>query len=240
MAPENVDFEAFYRGEEPIEGTNISFGQIPWDIGEPQPALVHLEETGQIRGAVLDSGCGLGDNSVFLAARGYQVTGIDGASGAIERAEQRARDRGVDVEFRQADVTRLDGIEQRFNTVLDSALYHCLGEGQRAEYAAALHRVTMPGAQLHLFCFADAAPVQFGGVTAVSQDDLYANLGQHWNITSIQLTNYVTAFTRESFREQVNVEAMEQAGLAFDIDNLDTDDQGRILGPVWQLHAERI
>lgn len=76
------------------------------------------------------------------------MAGFDAAPTAIAQACERAGARGVEVGFLLADATRLTGIEQRFSTVLDSALYHCLGDQERADYAAALHRVTQPGAHL--------------------------------------------------------------------------------------------
>ena len=42
-------------------------GQAPWDIGEPQPEVVHLAESGAIGGMVLDVGCGTGENARDLA-----------------------------------------------------------------------------------------------------------------------------------------------------------------------------
>lgn len=41
-------------------------GQAPWDIGRPQSAIIKLAEAGQIRGSVLDVGCGTGDNVLYL------------------------------------------------------------------------------------------------------------------------------------------------------------------------------
>ncbi len=35
-------------------------GKPPWDIDRPQPELVRLAEAGEIRGTVLDVGCGTG------------------------------------------------------------------------------------------------------------------------------------------------------------------------------------
>jgi len=140
FAPEDFDFEALYQGKAPMDGVKLD--RAPWDIGEPQPAVVALEEGGQLCSEILDAGCGLGEHAIFLAERGYRVTGFDAAPSAIAQARERAAARDVDVDFVLADATRLAELEQRFTTVLDSALYHCLGDQQRTDYAAALYRVT--------------------------------------------------------------------------------------------------
>src|SRR6476620_9578331 len=48
-------------------------GTPPWVIGEPQLAIVALEQTGRIRGKVLDPGCGLGEHTILLTRLGYDV-----------------------------------------------------------------------------------------------------------------------------------------------------------------------
>ena len=86
-------------------GPNTSFGMgifeqayqdgpPPWEIGRPQPAFVALEEAGEIVGDVLDVGCGTGENALYLANRGHEVWGVDGVPAAIERARQKAAERG--------------------------------------------------------------------------------------------------------------------------------------------------
>lgn len=235
---DEVDFEAFYQGEQAIEGTDVTFDIAPWDIGEPQPAVVRLVESGALAGSVLDAGCGPGDNAIFLAQRGRRVTGVDGAETALETARRRAREHDVDVEFLHSEATTLQGLPEGFDAVLDSALYHCLGEQQRDSYAAALHRVTAPGAQLHLFCFADAHEQGFQVPMTVSRENLREHLGTYWNIRSIEATEYATAITLELL-DQVDQNQLAQAGFAVDREKVRTDDQGRILGGVWHLYAER-
>ena len=136
---------------------------MPWDIGQAQPQLMELEALGGITGEVLDIGCGLGDNAIYLASRGHSVTGLDGSPAAIERARDRAAQAGVlnptagsaGVTFDVAEATNLTGYDGRFDTVVDSALYHCLDDEGRQAYAASLYRATRPGARWHLYCFSD-------------------------------------------------------------------------------------
>ena len=70
-------------------------GEAPWDIGEPQPEIVRLAESGAIEGKVLDIGCGTGENALYLAERGHEVWGIDFIATAIERARDKAQQRGL-------------------------------------------------------------------------------------------------------------------------------------------------
>src|SRR6185312_17428874 len=91
-------FDKLYRGEPAVEGAPAPTG-VPWDIRAAQPRLMELEALGGITGEVLDIGCGLGDNAIFLASRGHSVTGLDGSPTAIERARDRAVAAGVSVTF---------------------------------------------------------------------------------------------------------------------------------------------
>ncbi|MGO4805914.1 cyclopropane-fatty-acyl-phospholipid synthase family protein [Arthrobacter sp. 2MCAF15] len=61
--------------------------------GEPNPQLV-AEATDLPPGEALDLGCGEGADAIWLAARGWAVTGLDVSAVALERAAAHARDRG--------------------------------------------------------------------------------------------------------------------------------------------------
>lgn len=230
----DFDFEALYQGKPPNEaGFNLSI--VPWDLGEPQPALVSLEKTGQLRSEILDAGCGQGENALFLAECGYLVCGFDYAPTAIEQARQRASTCGVDLELVVEDATRLEGLTQRFSTALDSGLYHTLVGQERTEYAAALHRVTLEGAQLHIFCFSDADSPGVGMPGRAGLDDLHMHLAGHWSIHGIEATQLTTTFTREFLEQQKTI----LSALEIEIAALRTDDRGRGTIPAWHLHATR-
>jgi 2-polyprenyl-3-methyl-5-hydroxy-6-metoxy-1,4-benzoquinol methylase len=58
-------------------------GPAPWDIGEPQPAVLRLAGEGAFAGAVLDAGCGTGENALHVASLALHVLGVDVAEIAV-------------------------------------------------------------------------------------------------------------------------------------------------------------
>src|SRR5579872_4824768 len=88
-------------------------GPAPWDIGTPQPAIVRLAAAGAFAGAVLDAGCGTGENALYLAALGLSVLGVDVAETALARARAKAVERGISAEFSAADAFGLGDLGRR-------------------------------------------------------------------------------------------------------------------------------
>lgn len=67
--------------------------------------------------AVLDVPCGEGRHSLHLASLGLQVTGVDLSEGLLERGRQRARERGLEVEWVHQDM-RAIRYKKRFHGAL--------------------------------------------------------------------------------------------------------------------------
>jgi SAM-dependent methyltransferase len=63
-----------------------------------------LELTGFTGKQVLDLCCGPGRHSVLMAGKGFQVTGVDGSTFLLNKACERAKEAGVDVEWIQQDM----------------------------------------------------------------------------------------------------------------------------------------
>ena len=84
---------------------SIYAGQPRWEIGRPQKAL--LEAADRVTGSILDAGCGTGENALYFASRGQTVTGFDFLSEPINRAKQRATERGLTTTFFVMDALAL-------------------------------------------------------------------------------------------------------------------------------------
>ncbi|ABS24411.1 class I SAM-dependent methyltransferase [Anaeromyxobacter sp. Fw109-5] len=133
-------------------------GSPPWDIGRPQPEIVKLADEGEVKGTVLDVGCGTGENALHLASLGKRVVGVDGSRAAIARAREKAAERGLPVAFHVADALQLRRLHLRVETVVDCGLFHVFSDEERRPYAESLTEVLSPGGTLHVLCFSDEEP----------------------------------------------------------------------------------
>ena len=161
-------------------------GPAPWDVGQPQPAIVRVASEGGFAGAVLDAGCGTGENALHVALLGLPVLGVDVAETALAIARAKAADRGIEAEFAAADALQLGRLGRKFESVLDCGLFHTFDGGERPGYVASLASVTERDGTLYLLCFSNEGPET--GPHPVSQEELRAafNPSTGWNVAAIE------------------------------------------------------
>jgi SAM-dependent methyltransferase len=172
-------------------------GAPPWDIGRPQPVVERLAAEGGFSGSVLDVGCGTGENTLHVAARGSAVLGVDIAETAIAQARAKAADRGIAAEFAVADALELGRLGRTFATALDCALCHTFDAAERPEYAATFASATTPGGTLYVLCFSDEGDDI--GPHPVRRDELEAAFdhGTGWAVAAIEPSALVTRYHQD-------------------------------------------
>jgi SAM-dependent methyltransferase len=181
----DFDFDPAYRGE----AAEFSGGRPPWSLGEPQPEIAALIDQGKIRGAVLDAGCGEAALSLHMAALGHNTVGLDASPTAIKLAKAEAARQGLtNASFEVADITDFTswptGSEGRFNTIVDSTLFHSMPVELREGYQRSIVRAAAPGASYFVLVFAktgDGAPAN-----PVTEDELREVVSKYWVIDEIR------------------------------------------------------
>jgi len=156
----------------------------PWDIGRPQPVFVRLADAGLLSGRLLDAGCGTGENTLLAASKGADALGVDISPSAIQRARDKAAERGIAARFEVADALNLGPLGLTFETVIDSGVFHIFDDDDRGRYVASLASVLEPGGILYLICFSELQPGDFGP-RRVRQDELRAAFRDGWNVAKI-------------------------------------------------------
>jgi SAM-dependent methyltransferase len=177
MASRHLLFKVFYR-----------VGFTPWDehpLARSLRKLVEGDEESPALpvGTALDLGCGTGDNSVYLAQHGWQVTGVDFVPKAIDKARAKAAASKVAVSFVHADVTRLssEGVGTGFDLIVDNGCLHGMSDDDRDAYVREVTKVAAPDARLLLVEF---IPGGSFGVPGIDPAEVERRFTADWRLLS--------------------------------------------------------
>ncbi|AFM19521.1 Thiopurine S-methyltransferase (TPMT) [Mycolicibacterium chubuense NBB4] len=218
-----MDWDSAYRGEGAFDGPP------PWNIGEPQPELAALIRAGKVRSDVLDAGCGHAELALALAGDGYTVVGIDLSPTAIAAAEAAAQERDLTTAtFVADDITSFSGFDGRFNTVIDSTLFHSLPVEGRDGYLRSVYRAAAPGAAYFVLVFAKGAfPAELEQKpNEVTEDELRETVGRYWTVDEI----------RPAFIHSIPPRFTDAP---FPMPAHDSDEKGRMKMPAFLLSAHK-
>jgi 2-polyprenyl-3-methyl-5-hydroxy-6-metoxy-1,4-benzoquinol methylase len=140
------EWDTFYR-DYPLE-------ELGWELGKPRPILKEYLKAGLLpKGKALDVCCGAGTNTVYLAQKGFEVTGIDISRTAIEFAKRKAAAAGVSIDFLNESFIELPFVDGQFGFVWDMGCFHHVEIEERSTFIAGLHRVLKADGAYMLTCF---------------------------------------------------------------------------------------
>ena len=153
---EYADIDRIYR--------DIPLDKIPWNSESPPDALVTLVMSGKIRPCkTVDLGCGAGNYALYLAGRGFEVTGIDSSPTAIQIAQANARKQGAACRFIVANLLGdMHEVTDTFDFAYDWEVLHHIFPEDRETYVKNVRKILNPGATYLSVCFSETDP-QFGG-----------------------------------------------------------------------------
>ncbi|MCJ7432890.1 MAG: class I SAM-dependent methyltransferase, partial [Anaerolineales bacterium] len=142
--------------------------KTPWDSGISPPELLEFISHHKA-GRAIDLGCGTGTNVITLARAGWQVSGIDFASRAVQIAKRKSKDAGISAQFLLGDVTNFK-VDGQFDLALDMGCFH--GVDNRAAYLDQLTRILAPGGTWLMYGFFKPAPHLAGPGLAAKDLDM--------------------------------------------------------------------
>jgi ubiquinone/menaquinone biosynthesis C-methylase UbiE len=160
----------------------LYFGSPPWDSGITPPEVFEFIQT-HPAGRAIDIGCGTGTNVITLAKAGWQVTGFDFASRAIQTAKRKIKHAKIQAELFTDDATRMKNIRRQFDLALDIGCFHSLEN--KVGYLTQLDRILAPGGFWLMYGFlaqtpdstapridsADLSRISAQGLTLLSQQN---------------------------------------------------------------------
>ena len=175
------DWEKLYQDQ------NVE--SMPWFNPDLDPDLDQaLTKLNLHTGTALDLGTGPGTQAMALAARGFKVTGTDISSTAIEKAQAVAKEKGLDIWWRQDDILK-SSLDQKFDVVLDRGCFHVFPPEQRQDYVRVVDGLIKPKGYLFLKCFShletrEAGPYRF------TPEEIKEIFNSRFNVLSVEETVY--------------------------------------------------
>lgn len=183
-APSAMDWDTVYREDLPA-----------WEMGCPSPALLEFLDRGLIkRGEALELGCGTGADAVVLAQKRLDVTALDFAPTAIERARTRIQRAGVQLCLLLEDVFLYNFKGATFDLVYDCGFYQYIRQWELSRLLDLLWRVTKPGS--YYLSVSYLGEGEFPQLTPVTEDNIRWELGRLFELIELKTFRLVSPLQR--------------------------------------------
>ena len=165
---------------------NYSLAEIPWHEDKPAEYLIDLLKNGDIKtGIALDVCSGAGTNAIYLAQKGFDVTGIDISETATKIAQKYANEKNISkhCKFFSGDVLKFKLSKNKFDFVFDRGCYHHIPKIDKPKFAKIISESLKKGGKYLLLCFSDKNPPWEKNVT---KDEIKKNFSKYFDIGGIK------------------------------------------------------
>jgi 2-polyprenyl-3-methyl-5-hydroxy-6-metoxy-1,4-benzoquinol methylase len=140
--------------------TEKTLEEIPWNLENPPQLLIDLVESGWIEPCeAIDLGCGAGNYSVWLASKGFNVTGIDISQKAIDIAMAKASQKNINCRFIAVDLltgmSEMKDFKKSFDFAFDWEVLHHIFPEYRKKYIQNVSQTLKVGGKYLSVCFSE-------------------------------------------------------------------------------------
>lgn len=161
---------------------------VPFFTNYPDENVVsYFEKKILTPGNVLELGCGPGRNAIYFAEKGCSVDAIDLSSESLEWGSERAKEKGVNINFIQKNIFDIEIEAEQYDIVYDSGCFHHIAPHRRMSYLDLVKKALKPRGFFAITCFVQGGIV--GG----------ANLSD-WDVYKIGSLRGGLGFTEEKIR----------------------------------------
>ena len=175
------DWEQLYRDK------NVE--SMPWFNPELDPDLDQvLTKLNLHTGTALDLGTGPGTQAMALAGRGFKVTACDISGTAVRKAQGIAKEKGLDISFRQDDILK-SNLDQQFDFVFDRGCFHVFPPERRQDYVSVVDSLIKPRGYLFLKCFSHLEKSE-SGPYRFTPEQIKEIFNSRFNVSSVEETVY--------------------------------------------------
>ncbi|MCP4160913.1 MAG: class I SAM-dependent methyltransferase [Deltaproteobacteria bacterium] len=168
--------------------------ETPWDSGEPDGNLMVFIETSVIAPVkTLEIGCGTGTNSIYLAKKGFDVTGVDISDIPVQKAIEEAKKENLNCRFLEVNFL-VENVGSDFGFMYDRGCFHTMDSDEdRQKFAKKVHEhLSIDGYWLSLIGSCDDAPRETGP-PMLSAKNIVDAVERHFEILSLTTGEIDTA-----------------------------------------------
>ncbi len=114
------------------------------------PPFVRLWQENKLpAGRAIIPGCGQGHEVLFLAGKGFQVTGLDYAPGAVELLSRSLKEKQLQADVLREDFFQLDeNHNAQYDLMLEQAFFCAIHPSRRSAYVETATRILKKGGLL--------------------------------------------------------------------------------------------
>ncbi len=145
-------YEKFWKN---LKG-RFSFDKTHFSFEIPDPEIfdfIKILNKNQVKGKVLDIGCGNSRNAITLVRGGFKLSGIEISHEAIKLSKMNSKLNKIKIDLKEGDFLEKNYKKNEFEVCVDSGLFHHLRKYQWHEYLNVLNEILTPKGFFYLKVF---------------------------------------------------------------------------------------